>query len=252
MDIQYRWPEEKLYLFGRLLFAPQDLEDEALTQKAMSHYFPYDDSAKFETALHEYQQAGYFSVNTLKDGKSIKYVINNVDHQRFRDELSSYIDSIAVPVEDMDKFWNAVTKQYKNDYGYNFTIRWRDLYGDSTRFNYHPMFWEYFFKLALDELIELKGFTYDKTLAGAFRGDELVEIPKDMITFYTRPFAMFAVLDKKVQQKIAKSSRSVKYKAGIIITRNRNLQLYLNEKRHTLWHYKSKTSNTYRVASTHS
>ena len=90
---------------------------------------------ELEAVLNEYQQEGYFKIKIIADaGKSKQYIIANSDHAKFYDELVAYLEGIKtkLPTEERKMPWNVAAKQYR-ERGYHPVIRWRDIYGDSTR-----------------------------------------------------------------------------------------------------------------------
>ena len=249
--MQEYWPQHKVFLFGQLAFLPDDLENKALTQKKLRHYFAAESAEELETALNEYQRQDYFTVKVIASpSESRQYIIANANHAKLHDELMAYLKEIKakLPTEQRDLLWAIAAKQYR-EHGYRPAIRWRDIYGDTTKYNYTPPFWELIFMPVTLGQTKLVKIAYDKVVPFLQGDDGLKEMPEEMLQFYTRPRAEFEVLDKVLRQRISRPHRTVKCKVAIILTKGRKLQLSLGEKRlHTVKEYKSDDGNAYRTA----
>jgi|ERR1039458_8792423 hypothetical protein len=249
MEMEQYWPQHKVFLFGQCAFLPDDLENKALTKEKLRHYFPAENVEELEAALNKYQQEGYFKIKIIADaGEPKQYIIANSDHAKFHDELVAYLEEIKakLPTEQREMPWSVAAKQYR-ERGYRPVIRWRDIYGDSTRVNYTPPFWEIIFIPVMLDRIKLINISHDKVFPYLRSNSGYEKMPEAMLPYFTRPRAEFEVLDKVLRQRIAKPrSTPNKYKATLSL-RGKNLWLVIGKKRFIIWKYKSKADNSYRA-----
>lgn len=231
MELEPYWPEYKVYLFGRLAFFPNDIEGKEMRVAKLRHYF---DEQNLEAELRAYEQDGYFAV---KASGHDMFTLTNIDSRKFRKELTAYLDKLELPSDRREKVWSAAATQYKMR-GYSPVIYWQDIYGATTRLNYHPPFWELIFTLALAERIKLTEISKTKT----------VPLAKELLPFYERPFAKFDITDKVLQKSVSKLYGAIKHKATLKLN-DKRLWLILDGRYHLIRQYQSKNSNAHRAAS---
>lgn len=233
MEPELYWPEHRVYLFGVMAYFPNDIADKQLHTKKLRHYF---DADNLLLELQQYAQDGYF---TFTESGADTFAISNIDSSKFREALQAYLDMVkaSLPAEHKEALLNTATKQYKQR-GYLPIINWTDIYGDTTAYQYSPPFWEMILTLAMDGLIKLEEMCYSKT----------VPMSAELLPFYERPIAKIEIIDKMLQQRVAKPKVEPTYTATLQLS-GKNLRLKLNGKSFVIWQYKSKTTNSYRIFS---
>lgn len=233
MEPRLYWPERKVYLFGMLAFFPSDIEGKELRAAKLRHYFDED---ALEAEMRTYERDGYFTVIMSSNNT---FSLTGINSHRFREELAAYLDKVKLelPNDKREQIWSAAAKQSKLR-GYSPTISWQDIYGDTTRYQYTPPFWELIFAPALAGRVKLTEIGYTKT----------VPMAKELLPFYERPFAMFDITDKVLQKSVAKSHGAIRHKATLKLT-DQKLWLILGGQHHLVRRYQGKNGNAYRTAS---
>lgn len=236
------WPQHKVYLYGQLAFLPNDIEGKILRAEKLRHYF---DADNLTTELMEYQRGGYFSVEVTDAGE---FRLTDISSERFYKELDAYIKKIkaSLPTAQQKALWEVATKQYRQR-RYVPVVRWRDIYGDSSRYNYNPPFWELIFMPALTRKVKLISVGHDKTLPYLQKGDKLIPMPKELQPFYERPYAEIEIIDSTIRSRIS-GPREKKYKVTLYLT-NKSLLIILQRHYYPIYNYKNTNSNSFRVAS---
>jgi hypothetical protein len=135
MDMEQYWPQHKVFLFGRIvLFAPE-LEGQ---KSDFSHYFPVYNTAGLVAKLREYEQDGYFKVETTLDtgyidrlnaqlqmearadvvsGVSLSYTELD-ENYGLSDTYTKVINKLSLTIAEVDKLLKAraVGNVYVKDY----------------------------------------------------------------------------------------------------------------------------------------
>jgi len=252
MEISTNWSEYKLYLFGKLAFLPNTVENKGLSFWQMRQFFQYDNLNNFENNLYDYEKDGFFKVHNIPGEFMVPklYVLTEINKEMFRKILDTYLKTVSLESEDLEALWDISARQHKkNDSNYDVVVKWQDIYGFRPRLEYKEPFWELIFTLAVRKQIQLDTVDYAKVAPIYTEEDETVEkIPDLLLRQLERPVVKFTIIDKKLQQQINKRSNAIKYKVSIILTPTGKLRLLLDGKRYTLWEYKSEKNNTLRVA----
>jgi|GEM_PF-6887150 len=244
------WPQSKLYLYGQLAFLPADLDHKALRKEKLRHYLPPESADEPEAALRDYEQKGYFQVGLMSNaGEPIRYMLSDINSTMFRDELVAYLEvaKLKLPAATRELLWDAAAKQHRQ-HGYSPTVNWRDIYGDSTRYDYTPPFWELIFLAVADGSVRLSHIDYEKTVPYLVSGNSVIDMPKAMLRFYERPYAQFEIIDKVLRQRIAKPSSSANYTATLRLD-GKKLWLHIGKKRYLIRRYQGRKSNSFRAIS---
>lgn len=253
MALKQYWPQHKVYFYGQLAFLPEDLDHKALRKEKLRHYLPAESEDDPEPALRDFETQSFFNVEVIgKPNMPTLYMLTNINSPLIRKELAEYIEKIRSELSDelWESLWDAASKQYKQR-AYQPIINWKDIYGDSSRYNYTPPFWEFVFTLAAADRVQIKKIAYTKTVPFLMKDDgSMRPMPEEMLPFYERPFVEFEILDKVLKQKISKPRSTIKYKITLQLSKRRKLQLIHGKKRDTIKEYRSVSSNTYRTTST--
>jgi hypothetical protein len=246
------WPEHKVYLYGQVAFLKDVVEHKAMRKQEISRYFERTDRENnLEAELSSYVDAGYFKYNKPcgTDGETL-YMITDIDQARFKNELCEYLKTIKndLPLDDQQKVWQVAVQKYSVN-GFRTVVRWKDIYGESTRQDYWPPFLEMIYDFVLTDKIQLSEISYTNILPYLWGKNYFEKMPRSMYPLYVRPFVKFEITDVGIQRSIKAGKAIPEHTAKLILLPGRRVQLSLDGKRHDIRKFTSIKNNTYKVFS---
>lgn len=178
MNMDMYWPEYRVYLFGLATFLTETIENKAISAKELRHLFPHGTTAELNSSLRDYKVAGYFNVKLINiSGKPKHYMLTNVNKRMFQDEFAHYLSKFELNADKLELLWMAVGSQVEQ-YGFEPSVRWKDVYDSEDTKNSVLPFWEMIFKLAHRGWIKLESAEYTR-VAPVLAEDGIVEkMPK--------------------------------------------------------------------------
>ena len=227
MKTQAYWPQHKVFFLATLALFPEKLVGMTVEpifwwpyfepiSRAVGYDYGEDDFDHFRAMLFYYQRDGYL---TYEQTPHDLFKIKSVNSQKAKDDLTSYLkkwqdgrlttNSATKPpdVSYQQELFIEALRLTKDKHQSEPRITSSDIYGDLSKLDYDPPFWELLLsQQILDKVLEITFMDYGRGLNGIYSEEAL-------------PFAELNITDKKLLNDIDRlEPKSSAASSGLHIT----------------------------------